>query len=50
MEISTLVIGLFFTGAVGLRIWAIRVYANFYDSLPKEKQDDMIRRAMPRGY
>lgn len=46
---ETILICSFFASAIGLRLWAAKAYANFYDQLPDAEQKAIVRRAMQSG-
>ena len=46
---TTTILILIFLAAIGMRIWAAKAYADYFDALPNDEQKARIRRAMMSG-
>lgn len=46
---ETILICSFLAGVIGLRLWASKAYADFYDQLPDAQKKSMFNRAMQSG-
>lgn len=46
---TTIILGLVFVVAIGMRVWASKAYADYFDALPSEEQKTLLRRAMMSG-